>query len=92
MVYNDDIYIITGFNKPDLEEMVEDHVKFIFKDEIFRRLEEEKNKCLRSILWTAEIVVGDKQSNEFVKLRKSVLDSVNEFHRKMFIMLDRYLV
>lgn len=76
----------------ELESKVEDNVQFIFKDEIFRRFMEERNKCIRSILWTAEVIIENKESNDFIKLRKSVLDSVNEFYRKMYVLTDKYLV
>jgi hypothetical protein len=67
------------------------HEDFIFSDEIFRLFEEERNKCLRSILWTAEVIIPDKKSDNFMKLRKSVLDSVNDFYRKVFALSKKVI-
>lgn len=64
---------------------------YYFKDEITRVFEEEKNKCIRSILWTVEVVIPDKNSNEFQKMRKSVLDSVNDLSRKINSKMDSLL-
>lgn len=64
---------------------------FVFKEEFFRKLEEEKNKCIRSILWTSEIVIPDKKSHEFFVLRKSVLDSINELCRKLTLDSNKIL-
>jgi len=65
--------------------------EFVFKDEIYRLIEEEKNKCIRSILWTAEIILKDKKSDDFIKLRKSVLDSVNDLYRRVFSTTNRMI-
>lgn len=64
--------------------------QIIFKDEFYLLLEEERNKCIRSILWTAEIIL-DKNSEEFKHLRKSVLDSVNDFHRRIETISNKIL-
>ena len=65
--------------------------EFIFSDEIFRMFEEERNKCLRSILWTAEVIIPDKNSTNFLKLRKSVLDSVNDLYRKIYAISKKVI-
>lgn len=65
--------------------------EFVFKDEVFGLFEEEKNKCIRSILWSAEIILQDKNSENYKKMRKSVLDSVNDFYRKIVTLSDKVI-
>ena len=65
--------------------------RYFFKDEIERTFEEEKNKCIRSILWTVEVVIPDKRSNEFQKMRKCVLDSVNDLSRRIQSKIDELI-
>jgi hypothetical protein len=65
--------------------------EFVFKNEIFSLFEEEKNKCIRSILWSAEIILQDKNSENYKKMRKSVLDSVNDLHRKIVVLSEKVI-
>lgn len=64
---------------------------FIFTEELYRRIEEEKNKCIRSVLWTLEVIFKDKESQEFIKTRKCVLDSVNDMCRSIKSITDKVL-
>lgn len=65
------------------------HEEFIFKDEWNLKLQEEKNKCIRSILWTAEVVLRKADGTDYKKLRKAVLDAVNDFSRKCSLIVEK---
>ena len=76
---------------PKDQEIIEENLvveRFICRDEYYRRINEYRNKCIRSILWTLECIMKDKNSEDFKNARKCVLDSVNEFDRNIMIIVQ----
>lgn len=64
------------------------HEQIIFKQNISQYISEERDKAIRHILWTVENHL-EKGSKEEGKIRKSVLDAINDLYRKVCIALDR---
>ena len=62
--------------------------KFVFKDEINQRLDDEKRRCIRSILYVLEMLM-EKDSDEYTKARKSVLDFVNDYNRSVSKIFEK---
>jgi hypothetical protein len=64
------------------------HEEIVFKQEISRVIQDEKNRAIRNILFTVENFI-DKGSKPEIRIRKAVLDNINEFYRKICMILDK---
>lgn len=63
---------------------------YVFPEEIDRRLDDERRRCIRSILYTLELLM-DKESDEYTKARKAVLDFMNDYHRAINKMMQKVI-
>lgn len=63
--------------------------KIIFKDEINGLLEDSIRNSIRSIMNCLEDYYPEKDSPDYKRIRKCVLDSVNNYHRLVLSMVNR---
>jgi hypothetical protein len=71
---------------------MENNLFIYFKEELIRLLEEERDKSIRTILWTVEHTYDNNRNSEnFKQTRKIVLDSINDLYRKSEGIVTKYL-
>ena len=73
-----------------MEKLSKLHEEIIIRSTIIDQISEHKNTCAHSILQALEFLVG-KDTEEWITIRKVVLDNINDYHRSVCDMLDRVM-
>ena len=60
-----------------------------FKPEICSQIDDQTNKCIKGILKIVEIVIPDRESPDFINIRKAVLDSVMDLNRNSKALIEK---